>query len=250
MVGNGHPKTIYTGSLLGFKCTTTPQLARDITIVSGRIISMRKVCRSLLVAGPWCPFDYIRLERPGIGKPETSVVDPTGRALFSDEPRFPRQRDCRRILILRESEAPFHPSYITKVDRLDGKGIFVWGGIMLHTPVSFRYGFFLAWTLWDVDVIGRWYDESVTISDELHPVSCLMLHPISFHRFSVGLRSGKRVDQLSKKNPEGSELTNMLANDTKMVTKVVKLDVNLFAKNDANLALPPRFRQVLIESPL
>ncbi|GFW88274.1 eukaryotic translation initiation factor 2-alpha kinase 1 [Trichonephila clavipes] len=53
-----------------------------------------------------------------------------------------------------------------------------------------------------------------------------------------------------KKNPEGSELTNMVANDAKMVFEVAKLATNLVAKKDANLALPPRFRQVLIESPL
>ncbi|GFY36062.1 hypothetical protein TNCV_4844341 [Trichonephila clavipes] len=47
----------------------------------------------------------------------------------------------------------------------------------------------------------------------------------------------------SSKIPEGSELTNMVA-------KVTKLATNLVAKYDANLALPPRFRQVLIESPL
>ncbi|GFT96712.1 hypothetical protein TNCV_1159121 [Trichonephila clavipes] len=41
----------------------------------------------------------------------------------------------------------------------------------------------------------------------------------------------------------------MVANDTEMVTKVAKM-VAKVAKNDANLALPPRFRQVLIESPL
>ncbi|GFS98526.1 hypothetical protein TNCV_3479001 [Trichonephila clavipes] len=35
-----------------------------------------------------------------------------------------------------------------------------------------------------------------------------------------------------------------------MVAKVTKLAANLVAKNDANLALSPRFRQVLIESPL
>ncbi|GFX83272.1 hypothetical protein TNCV_4988661 [Trichonephila clavipes] len=38
---------------------------------------------------------------------------------------------------------------------------------------------------------------------------------------------------------EGSELANMVATDAKIV-----------AKNNANLALPPRFRQVLIESPI
>ncbi|GFY30844.1 hypothetical protein TNCV_3120041 [Trichonephila clavipes] len=49
---------------------------------------------------------------------------------------------------------------------------------------------------------------------------------------------------------EGSELANMVAKDAKMVTKVAKLAANFVAKNDANLALPPRFCQVLIESPL
>ncbi|GFW79988.1 hypothetical protein TNCV_983971 [Trichonephila clavipes] len=53
-----------------------------------------------------------------------------------------------------------------------------------------------------------------------------------------------------EKIPEGSDLANMVANDPKMVAKVAKLATNLVAKNDVNLALPPRFRQVLIESPL
>ncbi|GFV26145.1 hypothetical protein TNCV_4887761 [Trichonephila clavipes] len=49
-----------------------------------------------------------------------------------------------------------------------------------------------------------------------------------------------------QKIPDGSELANMAANDAKMVVEVAKLA----AKNDANLALLPRFCQVLIESPL
>ncbi|GFT52790.1 hypothetical protein TNCV_206271 [Trichonephila clavipes] len=32
------------------------------------------------------------------------------------------------------------------------------------------------------------------------------------------------------KNPDGSELTNLFINDAKMVSKVAKLDTNLFAK--------------------
>ncbi|GFX39045.1 hypothetical protein TNCV_3426311 [Trichonephila clavipes] len=47
--------------------------------------------------------------------------------------------------------------------------------------------------------------------------------------------------------PEGSELANMVANDAKMVAKLAS---KLVSKNNANLALPSRFRQVLIESPL
>ncbi|GFY25506.1 hypothetical protein TNCV_2486261 [Trichonephila clavipes] len=58
------------------------------------------------------------------------------------------------------------------------------------------------------------------------------------------------IDNMLKKIPEGSELANMVATDTKMVTKVAKLAANLVTKNDANLALPPGFRQVLIEWPL
>ncbi|GFW71360.1 hypothetical protein TNCV_537781 [Trichonephila clavipes] len=52
-----------------------------------------------------------------------------------------------------------------------------------------------------------------------------------------------------QKNPEGSELAIMVANDAKMVTNDAKM-VAKVAKNDASLALPPRFHQVLIELPL
>ncbi|GFX48819.1 hypothetical protein TNCV_902011 [Trichonephila clavipes] len=48
------------------------------------------------------------------------------------------------------------------------------------------------------------------------------------------------------KIPEGSELANKVVNDAKIVAKVAKLTANLVA----NLALPPKFRQVLIQSPL
>ncbi|GFU48185.1 hypothetical protein TNCV_4224741, partial [Trichonephila clavipes] len=43
--------------------------------------------------------------------------------------------------------------------------------------------------------------------------------------------------------PKGAELANMATNDAKKVA-------NLVSNNDSNLALPPRFRQVLIESPI
>ncbi|GFS68811.1 hypothetical protein TNCV_408991 [Trichonephila clavipes] len=65
------------------------------------------------------------------------------------------------------------------------------------------------------------------------------------------LRGRSFTTALSKKTriakiPEGSELAKIVANDA----KVTKLAANLVSKNDANLALPPRFRQVLIEPPL
>ncbi|GFU50525.1 hypothetical protein TNCV_4883931 [Trichonephila clavipes] len=63
-------------------------------------------------------------------------------------------------------------------------------------------------------------------------------------------RDTRRVIYYFLEDSRGSELANMVSNDTKRIAKVAKLDANLGSKNDANLALPPRFRQVLIKSPL
>ncbi|GFX98482.1 hypothetical protein TNCV_4002511 [Trichonephila clavipes] len=49
---------------------------------------------------------------------------------------------------------------------------------------------------------------------------------------------------------QSPKLANMVINNAKKATKVAKLAANLVVKYDANLALSPRFRQVLIESPL
>ncbi|GFV59636.1 hypothetical protein TNCV_1907081 [Trichonephila clavipes] len=49
-------------------------------------------------------------------------------------------------------------------------------------------------------------------------------------------------------NLEGTELTNIVTNVIKMVTKVGKLVANLVTKYDSNLALSPGFRQVPIET--
>ncbi|GFV04037.1 hypothetical protein TNCV_916611 [Trichonephila clavipes] len=70
-------------------------------------------------------------------------------------------------------------------------------------------------------------------------------------------RCRKKGVNMHDKIPEGSELANMVAKVAKMVgkvakmvTKAPKLAATLVAKNDDNLALPPRFRQVLIEASL
>ncbi|GFY06095.1 ATP-dependent DNA helicase [Trichonephila clavipes] len=55
---------------------------------------------------------------------------------------------------------------------------------------------------------------------------------------------------INTKIPEDSKLANIVANGAKMVAKVAKLPAKSVVKNDAKLALSPRFRQVLIESPL
>ncbi|GFX31414.1 transposable element Tcb2 transposase [Trichonephila clavipes] len=54
-----------------------------------------------------------------------------GRVLFTDESRFSLSSDSHRILIWRERGSRNHPSNIIERDRYGGRGILVWGGIML-----------------------------------------------------------------------------------------------------------------------
>ncbi|GFW30527.1 transposable element Tcb2 transposase [Trichonephila clavipes] len=54
-----------------------------------------------------------------------------GRVLFTDESRFSLSSDSHRILIWRERGSRNHPSNIIERDRYGGRGVFVWGGIML-----------------------------------------------------------------------------------------------------------------------
>ncbi|GFW44005.1 DUF4817 domain-containing protein [Trichonephila clavipes] len=54
-----------------------------------------------------------------------------GRVLFTDESRFSLSSDSHRILIWRERERRYHPSNIIERDMYGGRGVLVWGGIML-----------------------------------------------------------------------------------------------------------------------
>ncbi|GFU91826.1 transposable element Tcb2 transposase [Trichonephila clavipes] len=54
-----------------------------------------------------------------------------GRVLFTDESRFSLSSDYHRILIWRERGSRNHPSNIIERDRYGGRGVLVWGGIML-----------------------------------------------------------------------------------------------------------------------
>ncbi|GFX12326.1 transposable element Tcb2 transposase [Trichonephila clavipes] len=54
-----------------------------------------------------------------------------GRALFTDESRFSLSSDSHRILIWRERGSRNHTSNIIERDRYGGRGVLVWGGIML-----------------------------------------------------------------------------------------------------------------------
>ncbi|GFX81901.1 transposable element Tcb2 transposase [Trichonephila clavipes] len=54
-----------------------------------------------------------------------------GRVLFTDESRFSLNSDSHRILIWRERGSRNHSSNIIERDRYGGRGVLVWGGIML-----------------------------------------------------------------------------------------------------------------------
>ncbi|GFW08419.1 transposable element Tcb2 transposase [Trichonephila clavipes] len=54
-----------------------------------------------------------------------------GRVLFTDESRFSLSSDSHRILIWRKRGSRNHPSNIIERDRYGGRGVLVWGGIML-----------------------------------------------------------------------------------------------------------------------
>ncbi|GFX45291.1 transposable element Tcb2 transposase [Trichonephila clavipes] len=54
-----------------------------------------------------------------------------GRVLFTDESRFSLSSDSHRILIWRERGSRNHPSNIIERDRYGGRGVLVWGGILL-----------------------------------------------------------------------------------------------------------------------
>ncbi|GFV58078.1 transposable element Tcb2 transposase [Trichonephila clavipes] len=54
-----------------------------------------------------------------------------GRVLFTDESRFSLSSNSHRILIWRERGSRNYPSNIIERDRYGGRGVLVWGGIML-----------------------------------------------------------------------------------------------------------------------
>ncbi|GFX22357.1 transposable element Tcb2 transposase [Trichonephila clavipes] len=54
-----------------------------------------------------------------------------GRVLFTNESRFSLSSDSHRILIWRERGSRNHSSNVIQSDRYGGRGVLVWGGIML-----------------------------------------------------------------------------------------------------------------------
>ncbi|GFU39574.1 transposable element Tcb1 transposase [Trichonephila clavipes] len=62
-----------------------------------------------------------------------------GRVLFTDESRFSLSSDSHRILVWRERGSRNHPSNIIERDRYGGRGVLVWGGIMLGSRTDLHH---------------------------------------------------------------------------------------------------------------
>ncbi|GFT43432.1 transposable element Tcb2 transposase [Trichonephila clavipes] len=119
---------------------TAGEIARHTTQATGRSISRFTVARRLHGGGlfarrpvrcvPLTPAD--RKRRSLWCREHRNWRDNEwGRVLFTDESRFSLSSDSHRILIWRERGSRNHPSNIIERDRYAGRGVRVWGGIML-----------------------------------------------------------------------------------------------------------------------
>ncbi|GFT97899.1 transposable element Tcb2 transposase [Trichonephila clavipes] len=100
---------------------TAGEIARHTTQATGRPISRFTVARRLTARwrSLWCREH--RNWRDNEWR----------RVLYTDESRFSFSSDSHRILIWRERGSRNHPSNIIERDRYGGRGVLVWGGIML-----------------------------------------------------------------------------------------------------------------------
>ncbi|GFX34710.1 transposable element Tc1 transposase [Trichonephila clavipes] len=119
---------------------TAGEIARHTTQATGRPISRFTVARRLHGGGlfarrpvrcvPLTPAH--RRRRSLCCREHRNWRDNEwGRVLFTDESRFSLSSDSHRILIWRERGSRNHPSNIIERDRYGGRGVLVWGGIML-----------------------------------------------------------------------------------------------------------------------
>ncbi|GFW86284.1 transposable element Tcb2 transposase [Trichonephila clavipes] len=119
---------------------TAGEIARHTTQAIGRPISRFTVARRLHVGGLFArrpvrcvPLMPAHRRRRSLWCREHRKWrdNEWGRVLFTDESRFSLSSDSHRILIWRERGSRNHPSNIIERDRYGGRGILVWGGIML-----------------------------------------------------------------------------------------------------------------------
>ncbi|GFY21728.1 transposable element Tcb2 transposase [Trichonephila clavipes] len=118
---------------------TAGKIARHTTQATGRPISHFTVARRLHGGGLFArrpvrcvPLTPYRRRRSLWCREHRNWRDNEwGRVLFTDESRFSLRSDSHRILIWRERGRRNHPSNIIERDRYGGRGVLVWGGIML-----------------------------------------------------------------------------------------------------------------------
>ncbi|GFV89439.1 transposable element Tcb2 transposase [Trichonephila clavipes] len=119
---------------------TAGEIARHTTQATGRPISRFTVARRLHGGGLFArrpvrcvPLTLAHRRRRSLWCREHRNWrdNEWGRVLFTDESRFSLSSDSHRILIWREWGSRNHPSNIIERDRYGGRGVLVWGGIML-----------------------------------------------------------------------------------------------------------------------
>ncbi|GFU96841.1 transposable element Tc1 transposase [Trichonephila clavipes] len=119
---------------------TAGEIARHTTQATGRPISRFTVARRLHGGGLFarCPVRCATLtpvprRRRSLWcrKHRNWRDNEWRRVLFTDESRFSLSSDSHRILIRRERGSRNHPSNIIERYRYGGRGVLVWGGIML-----------------------------------------------------------------------------------------------------------------------
>ncbi|GFW74812.1 transposable element Tcb2 transposase [Trichonephila clavipes] len=116
------------------------EIARHTTQATGRPISRFTVARRLPSGGLFArrsvrcvPLTPVHRRRRSLWCQEHRNWrdNEWGRILFTDESRFSLSSDFYRIFIWRERGSRNHPSNIIERDRYGGRGLLVWGGIML-----------------------------------------------------------------------------------------------------------------------
>ncbi|GFX77425.1 transposable element Tcb2 transposase [Trichonephila clavipes] len=119
---------------------TAGEIARHTTQATGRPISRFTVARRLHGGGLFArrpvrcaPLTPAHRRRRSLWCREHQNWrdNESGRVLFTDESRFSLSSDSHRILIWRERGSRNHSSNIIERDKYGGRGLLVWGGIML-----------------------------------------------------------------------------------------------------------------------